>query len=54
MLECFLIATEEWTDLRMQPYQPVRKCHLGSSFMRASAVRSVSRQEVTNDMVQIN
>lgn len=33
-------------------YQPVRK--MGSSLMRPSAVRSGSRQEVTNDMVQIS
>jgi hypothetical protein len=35
-------------------YQPVRKCHLVSSLLRPSALRSVSRQEVTNDMVQIS
>jgi hypothetical protein len=30
MLEWFLIATEEeWTDLRLQTYQPVRKMSFG-------------------------
>jgi len=29
MLEWFLIATEEWTDLRLQTNQPVRKMSFG-------------------------
>jgi len=29
MLEWFLIAAEEWTDIRLQTYQPVRKNSFG-------------------------